>query len=278
MATSTDFVHWTTPVDALPVLPAWAHPGFTWAPDLHRFGDLYALYFTAMVAGYSPQTECIGSAFSGLPHRALHRPGGTRSSASSTRAARSTPGSSSTPTAPRGCCGSPTRTSGGPTRRPRCGRSDCPPTGPGLLGSPTLLMSPDEAWQGTIVEAPDMVEVDGAYWVVYSANWYNQPAVRHRGGPLRRPGRTVRRPQSASPLLASNLQGAGPGRGLGLPRRDRDLDALQPVALAGPEARHPGAARLHHPARLRPSGPYLAERPAAWDGDLLGRPLWAPTP
>ena len=37
-------------------------------------------------------------------------------------------------------------------------------------------MSPDEPWQGTIVEAPDMVEVNGVYWLAYAANWFNQPA------------------------------------------------------------------------------------------------------
>jgi len=41
------------------------------------------------------------------------------------------------------------------------------PDGTTLLGSPSLLLSPDEGWQGTIVEAPDMVEVDGTYWVAY---------------------------------------------------------------------------------------------------------------
>ena len=71
-------------------------------------------------------------------------------------------------------------------------------------------MTPDRPWQGTIVEAPDMVLVGGAYWLVYSANWYNSPdyaigAARCAGpaGPCADTGPT--------PLLASNFQGLGPG-------------------------------------------------------------------
>ena len=30
---SPDLRTWTVPVDPLPVLPSWARPGFTWAPD-----------------------------------------------------------------------------------------------------------------------------------------------------------------------------------------------------------------------------------------------------
>ena len=48
--------------------------------------------------------------------------------------------------------------------------------GLGLIGTPAALMGPDEPWQGTIVEAPDMVEVGGTYWLFYSGNWFNQDA------------------------------------------------------------------------------------------------------
>jgi beta-xylosidase len=84
------------------------------------------------------------------------------------------------------------------------------PDGLGLLGQPSELMQPDEAWQGTIVEAPDMVLIDGTYWVIYSGNWYNRPeyaigAARCAGpaGPCA--------DSSPVPLLGSNTQGAGPG-------------------------------------------------------------------
>ena len=55
---------WGPEVDALPYLPAWAVPGIVWAPDVAQFGEHYMLYFTAQLAGVSPQTMCIGDAIS----------------------------------------------------------------------------------------------------------------------------------------------------------------------------------------------------------------------
>src|SRR6202035_3236103 len=47
VASAVSFQGWGPVTDALPVLPSWAVPGFTWAPDIHRFGSSYVLYFTA---------------------------------------------------------------------------------------------------------------------------------------------------------------------------------------------------------------------------------------
>jgi len=84
------------------------------------------------------------------------------------------------------------------------------PDGLSLLGSPTALMKPDEPWQGTVIEAPDMVEVNGVYWLAYAANWFNQPAygigVAWCKGPLG-PCADL----SNQPLISSNAQGKGPG-------------------------------------------------------------------
>jgi beta-xylosidase len=56
---------WSSAVDALPRLPAWARPGFTWAPAVvHRAGGPYRLYFTARY-GFSGR-PCIGVAVSDI--------------------------------------------------------------------------------------------------------------------------------------------------------------------------------------------------------------------
>ena len=49
VATSTDLAHWTALPDALPVMPAWAKPGKTWAPDVTMIehGKRYVMYFAA---------------------------------------------------------------------------------------------------------------------------------------------------------------------------------------------------------------------------------------
>ena len=82
--------------------------------------------------------------------------------------------------------------------------------GLGLTGSPADLMGPDEPWQGTIVEAPDMVEVGGTYWLFYSGNWFNQDAYAIGVARCRGPAGPCA-DTTPQPLLSSNVQGAGPG-------------------------------------------------------------------
>jgi hypothetical protein len=79
-----------------------------------------------------------------------------------------------------------------------------------LLAGPTRIFGPDQRWQGNLVEAPDMVAVDGTTWLFYSGNWFNEPdyaiGFARCTGPLG-PCADV----TTHPLLASNFQGRGPG-------------------------------------------------------------------
>ena len=248
VVTSTDFVHWTAPVDALPDLPAWAVPGFTWAPDLHRFGSDYALFFTAMMRALHPADRVHRRRGRRLPGRPLHR-----------RAHPvDLPARPGRLDRPPGLRGRPRHPVDAVEVRPehrwrRHPDQDVVPAaradGSRLLGSPSFLLSPDRPWQGTIVEAPDMVEVDGAYWVVYSANWYNGPALRDRGGPVCRTGGAVRRSRPGAP---AGLQppGARAGRGLGV-RRPAGIWLLYSPSHSLAPKPDLGPARVHHPARVR---------------------------
>ena len=200
---------WGPVADALPVLPRWADPGWVWAPDVHRFGSHYVLYFTTMLRNVTPSTMCIGDAVS--------------SSITGPYVARPTPficqrslGGSIDP-----------RTfvdSGSQAymlwKSDQNARWRTVPTaifsqplsadGLHLLGVPAQIFEPDEAWQGTIVEAPDLIAVEGAYYLFYSGYWFNQPAyaigAARCTGPL---GPCA--DMSPTPLLASNFEGMGPG-------------------------------------------------------------------
>ena len=114
-----------------------------------------------------------------------------------------------------------------------------------------------------------MVEVDGAYWDFYSGNWFNQPAYAIGAARCAGPAGPC---ADTSAVAAARLQrpGAGAGRGLPLRRLERRLDALQPVALARPPARHPPAAGGHHPARLHRRRPLPGRRRAPAEP----RPPW----
>jgi len=120
--------------------------GFTRAPDLHWSGNPYALPFTAIVAGHASESECIGSAFSPSPTGRGAVAGGADR---------------------------PEHRWRGHTHGDVVAALSPDATAP--LGSPSFLLSPDEAWAGTIVGAPDMVEADGTSWVVSSASRYNSP-------------------------------------------------------------------------------------------------------
>jgi hypothetical protein len=249
---------WGPVADAMPVLPHWAAPGWAWAPDVHRFGSHYVLYFTTLLRGVTPSTMCIGDAVSSRitgPYRAREKPficqralGGSIDSRAyvdadgqayivwkSDQNARS-------------------------TRVPTAIFSQ-PLSGDGerLLGVPAQIFEPDEPWQGSIVEAPQLVRVEDAYYLFYSGYWFNQPTyaigAARCTGPLGPCADTA-----ATPLLASNEQGTGPGEE-SVFRDERGIWLLySPFHSAVPVA---GAARPATVARLGfgPAGVYLAVTP-----------------
>jgi Glycosyl hydrolases family 43 len=209
VASATTIGTWTPSTDALPVLPPWAVPGFTWAPDIHQFGSSYVLYFTALVRGSSPPMQCIGAA--------------TGSSPDGTFTARSTPficqtdqGGTIDPRVFTDNDGTnwmlfkSDQNIGGASTPTKMWSQPLTADGLGLVGRPFELMQPDQPWQGTIVEAPDMVVVGGTYWVIYSGNWYNRPdyaiGAARCAGPAGPCADTL-----PVPLLGTNTQGEGPG-------------------------------------------------------------------
>ena len=207
VTSSTDFATWGPVIDALPILPAWVEKNFTWAPDVHQFGSTYVLYFTGFFAFGNEQ--CIGAATATSPtgpFTAQSLPFICQSTLSGSIDPRVFTDNDGTNwmlwKSDQNAHGKPDPTTLWSQRLTA--------NGLGLVGTPNDLMAPDEAWQGTIVEAPDMVEVNGAYWLLYSANWFNQPAygigVAFCAGPAGPCADT-----SDQPLLGSNLQGQGPG-------------------------------------------------------------------
>ncbi len=207
VSSTTNFTTWGPVTDALPVLPAWAGAGFTWAPDVHQYGSTYVLYFTAILKGTGE--ECIGDAVSPSPT-------GPFTPESTPFICQQAMGGSIDPRVFTDTDGTnwmlwkSDQNYGGRTVPTILWSQRLTADGLGLVGSPADLMHPDSSWQSTIVEAPDMVEIDGSYWVFYSGNWFNRPtyaigAAECAGAA----GPCV--DTTDTPLLASNLQGQGPG-------------------------------------------------------------------
>ena len=207
VASATDFGTWSPVTDALPVLPHWAAPGFTWAPDIHQFGPTYVLYFTASVVGAGQQ--CVGIATSPSPlgpFTPVQKPFICQTSMGGTIDPRVFTDSSGVAW----MLFKSDQNIGGAATPTMMWSQRLAPDGLHLTGRATKLMGPDEPWQGTIVEAPDMVEVDGSYWVVYSGNWFNQPAYAIGAARCAGPSGPCT-DTTDHPLLGSDAQGAGPG-------------------------------------------------------------------
>ena len=244
----TSVGQWGAPTDALPDPPAWAEPGVMWAPDVAQFGHHFLLYFTSQLKGVSPSTMCIGDAISTAvagPYIASPVPFICQQSL----------GGSIDPRVFDDADGQPYMI----WKSDQNARSNTVDTqiysqplsadGVHLVGQPTAIFSPDESWQGHIVEAPQLVLVRGAYYLFYSGGWFNQPGYSIGAARCSRTARTVQRPiRRAAARL--ELPGPGPGRGIGLRQCGGLLAALHALQLHAAASRT-APAGLHGAPRLR---------------------------
>ena len=200
---------WGPVTDALPDLPAWAEPGWAWAPDVEQFGDHDVLYFTSLLRDSSPPTMCIGDAVGTRitgPYVAQPEPFICQTSLGGSIDPRTFVSAKGTAY----MIWKSDENAVSQTTDTRIYSQPLSADGLHLLGQPTQIFAPDESWQGYIVEAPQLVQVEGAYYLFYSGYWFNQPGyaigVARCSGPLGPCHDT-----SPDPLLGSNDQGAGPG-------------------------------------------------------------------
>ncbi len=202
--------YWKPVIDAMPQEPAWAVPGDTRAPDMHRFGNHYVLYFSQAVQGTSPALRCIGDAVASRitgPYVPAPTPFICQLALGGSIDPRTFVDGNGTPYM---IWKSDENSDINGTSLTNIFSQPLSPDGEQLLGQPTRIFGPDEAWQGRIVEAPDLVEMGGIYYLFYSGNWFNQNGyaigVARCAGPLGPCADT-----SATPFLGSNAQGDGPG-------------------------------------------------------------------
>ena len=204
--TSPDLVHWQAGPDALPELGRWATTGNTWAPEVIAIGSSYAMYYVARDSASGRQ--CIGRATAGDPA------GPFRDDSASALVCQSRLGGSIDPDPARAadgslylywkndgnCCGQPVQLWGQPLS------SD----GASLTGKATGLLGNTKPWQGSLIEAPEMVVHQGRYTLFYSANDYasDRYGIGYAScrGPLG-PCTDV----SDAALIPSNQVAAGPG-------------------------------------------------------------------
>lgn len=169
VARSTDLIEWEELDDALPDLPSWIIPGKTWAPEVTEAEPgRFVLFFTA--TNFRPAFQCIGVAVADAPEGPFEVVGeqmlvcppeeGGAIDASTFRADDGTlhllwknDGN---------CCGHDTWLY----------RAPLTADGTVLAGEPVRMVKQDLPWEGDLVEAPTLVERDGTFTLLYSANSY----------------------------------------------------------------------------------------------------------
>jgi beta-xylosidase len=247
--TSTDLVHWQAGPDALPQLGNWATAGNTWAPEVISLGDQFALYYVARDTASGKQ--CIGRATARDPA------GPFSDTAGRPLLCQVTLGGSIDPDPVRAgdgslylywkndgnCCGQPVHLWG----------QRLSPDGSRLTGTPIALLSNSKPWQGSLVEAPEMVVHGGEYTLFYSANDYASDRYGIGYASCRGPLGPCTDASDAS-LVPSNDLAAGPGHCFVLQSPDGDWWMLY-------HAWPPSAIGSTDPGRL------LWLEPISWHGD-----------
>jgi hypothetical protein len=168
---STDLRTWERMPDALPRLPAWAAPNFTWAPAaLARGPNAYVLYYTAnhRTTGF----QCIGRAIATKPEGPytdeLPQPFVCQMDLRGSIDPQpfvAPDGSAVLLYKSEGRVGEPTRIWS--QRLAADGRT--------LVGSAVELTKTAQAWQEPIIEGPAMVYGAGAYWLLFAGNHWETP-------------------------------------------------------------------------------------------------------
>ena len=215
--TSTDLVHWQAGPDALPQLGSWATTGNTWAPEVISIASRFALFYVGRDTRSGKQ--CIGRATATDPAAPF------TDHAGQPLVCQDTLGGSIDPDPIRAadgslylywkndgnCCGLPVHLWG----------QRLSPDGSKLLGRPVALLSNDKPWQGSLVEAPEMVVHAGSYTLFYSANDYASDRYGIGYADCRGPLGPCT-DESNSSLIASNDFAAGPGHCFVLQSSDGD--------------------------------------------------------
>ena len=170
VARSTDLESWEVEaVDALPKLPEWALPGKTWAPDVAESASGgFVMYFTA--ATKIPGAQCIGVATSDAPEGPFVAAGTAPIVCPEDEGGAIDASTFVDDDGTRylvwkndgNCCGLDTWLQIAPLSG----------DGVALAGEPTKLLMQTEDWEGNLIEAPTLVERDGVYVLLYSANDY----------------------------------------------------------------------------------------------------------
>jgi beta-xylosidase len=162
---STDLLHWAGPLDALPVLPGWASPGYTWAPAVAADpSGGFEMFYAAEER--SSGLECIGRATSASPEGPFVDRGRQPFVCQTSLGGSIDPyvftdgGTDYLIWKSDGADGQPQQ-----LWSEELGEGDR-----ALVGSSALLLSATSSWEDGVVEGPAMLETAGGLFLYFSGN------------------------------------------------------------------------------------------------------------
>jgi beta-xylosidase len=205
---STDLVTWVAQGDAMPLLPAWAVSGrkLTWAPAVLRKDEHYVLFYTARDS--LSQLQCIGRAESTNPA------GPFIDTSPAPFICQADLGGSidaSVVTDANGGVFVLWKNDGNCCQKPvTIWSQQLSADGRALVGRPVALLHRDQAWEGTLIEAPTMWWGNGSWHLLYSANMWNTDRYAIGYAECESPVGPCRKTEQG-PVLASGSDAAGPG-------------------------------------------------------------------
>ncbi|MDQ2726340.1 MAG: glycoside hydrolase family 43 protein [Actinomycetota bacterium] len=206
--TSADLRTWAAGADALPNLPSWAAPGFTWSPAVlaRDNNEAYTLWYAVRHAASGRQVLSVAHATSPVGPFEDRSPGPA--------VAQLDLGGSIDPSPFVDKDGTPylcwKADSNAIDRPATLWAQPLRGDGGAVVGEPTRLLVHDRRWERPLIEAPSMVFADG-YWLFYSGGWWESDrygigyaTAPHPLGPWKKQSRR-------HPWASSSPQALGPG-------------------------------------------------------------------
>lgn len=165
VSASTELLHWTSPVEAVPVLPAWARNGYTWARSVVSIGGQWVMYvsLSSLFGGGSCVDRLVATS-----------PGGPYAPVDGGPLICDQTGGNGA------IDPSVLITEGVPylywkadgARSQQLFGAALTPDGLAFAGIPQALLTATVAWQQSGIENPSMVVGGGAHWLLYSGAFW----------------------------------------------------------------------------------------------------------
>lgn len=254
MSTSTDLVHWTAPVDAVPVLPAWAKPGYTWAPDVAKIGDQWVMYVSIVGVATGHCIDRLVAAAPGGPYVPVD--GGPL-------VCDQTGGNGAIdPSVFSDASGTYLYWKADGARAQQLFGVALTPDGMAFAGAPRHLLTASASWQQSGIENPSMVTGGGADWLVYSGAYWATGRYAMGYAKCAGPLGPCEEMTSGGPWVATTGDVVGPGAGAVFAAPDGVLRLAYHAWSGGPGYGAGGQRLLHiETIDVTGNGPEVLDRP-----------------